>query len=185
MADIGSNQKFFTMLSTILMKVRTECLNSFSTGLFVLFACFAHSQDTAFACKLLQPAELELALNGKATQFSNYSMGTSHICSGKVGKLNVMIRLAESKNKNGGATEQQGADILRSKGWQINVKKDGDITCATAIPPAESPEMSYNTTASKITKGKVVAVEVVALSKNEMASMDTVRDLVQKASSRL
>jgi hypothetical protein len=45
--------------------------------------------------------------------------------------------------------------------------------------------MGFNTTCSIFRGGRVVAVEVTARSRDEMASMQVVRGLVEKAWSRL
>jgi len=72
-----------------------------------------------------------------------------------------------------------------AKGWKIEVKTEGDLTCSTATPPASPAQTGVNTTCSILRAGKVVAVEVTAPSQKEMASMDAARKLVEKAVTRL
>jgi len=158
-----------------LVKFAVACLSILS---------FSPAYTQKSACDLLQPTELESALGGKAGGFTDHAMGTSHVCNGTVGKFRVTIRFADRSDKSG-TKEQQGADMLRKQGWQISVKKDGDLTCSTAIPPASMSQAGYNTTGSIFRNGKVVAVEVVAATKEEMASIDVVRTLVEKAQSRM
>jgi hypothetical protein len=96
-----------------------------------------------------------------------------------------MIRVAQRKRNDGGALERAGIEKLRKAGWRIEVKTEGDLTCSTAIPPASSARIGFNTTCSVLRAGKVVAVEVGAPSEKEMASIDATRRLVQKAVARL
>jgi len=152
-------------------------------ALFVLTS--VHAQEPSVACKLLQSSELEATLGGKAAKFSGSSIGETHICNGQVGSLKVLIRIAKSRGASGGVTERKGVEILRAKGWKIEVKTEGDLTCSTAIPPASPAQTGVNTTCSILRAGKVVAVEVSAPSQKEMASMDAVRKLVEKAVTRL
>jgi len=152
-------------------------------ALFVLTS--VHAQEPSLACKLLQASELEETLGGKAAKFSGGSIGDTHICNGQVGPLKVLIRIAKRKGDSGGVAERKGIEILRAKGWKIEVKTEGDLTCSTAIPPASPAQTGVNTTCSILRAGKVVAVEVSAPSQKEMASMDAVRKLAQKAGARL
>jgi len=144
-----------------------------------------HAQGSSAACKLLQPSEIESAIGGKATGFSGSALGEASICTGQVGTSKVMIRVAQRKRNDGGALEKAGVEKLRKAGWRIEVKTEGDLTCSTAIPPASSARIGFNTTCSVLRAGKVVAVEVGAPSEKEMASMEATRKLVQKAVARL
>jgi hypothetical protein len=152
--------------------------------LFVLVPLIpAQAQQPPVACKLLQPAELESALGGKAGKFAD--LGDGSMCNGQIGSLKVLIRTAQRQGDEGGAKEGKGIELARSLGFQIEVKRDGELTCSTAIPPASKSQMGFNTTCSILHAGRVVAVEVQAPSQKEMASMDVVRKLVQKAFTRL
>ena len=166
-----------------MLSVQLKTCYKFSLLAFsVLFTTIAWSQQSA--CSLLQPSEIESALGGKAGNFTNNSMGKTSICNGQVGTRKVMIRVAERKNANGNI-EKSAVEMLRKQGWKIDIKQDGNITCSTAIPPDGSEHPGFNTTCSILSNGKVIAVEVRSLSKAEMASMDAVRALAQKAASRL
>lgn len=145
----------------------------------------ALAQGSSAACKLLQPSEIESAVGGKATEFSGSAVGETSICAGRVGTFRVMIRIAQRKRNDGGALEKAGVEKLRKAGWRIEVKTEGDLTCSTAIPPASSAQIGFNTTCSALRAGKVVAVEVTASSEKGMASMEATRGLAQKAVARL
>jgi hypothetical protein len=160
---------------------------------FLLALTPAHAQQPSDACKLLQPAELESALGGKAGKFDNAArdlasagfntQNSPNVCFGQVGSLKVMIRNA--KREGDGTKERKGLEMARSQGWQIEVKSEGELTCSSAMPPASQAQYGFNTTCSILRAGRVVAVEVTARSQKEMVSMDVVRKLVQKAASRL
>ena len=145
----------------------------------------AHAQGSSVACKLLQPSEIESAIGGKATGFSGSDIGETSICTGQVGTSRVMIRVAQRKRNDGGALERAGVEKLRKAGWRIEVKTEGELTCSTAIPPASSAQIGFNTTCSALRAGKVVAVEVTASSEKGMASTEATRKLAQKAVARL
>jgi hypothetical protein len=145
----------------------------------------AYAQGSSSACKLLQPSEIESAVGGKAKGFSGSAVGETSICAGQVGTSKVVIRIAQRKRNDGGAVEKAGVEKLRKAGWRFEIKTEGDLTCSTAIPPASSAQIGFNTTCSVLRAGKVVAVEVAAPSEKEMASMEATRTLVQKAVARL
>ncbi len=137
------------------------------------------------ACRLLQPTELESALGGKAAGLAPASLGPADACTGHVGTRTVLIRVAERRGDPGGAMERQGIEVARKQGIQVDVKREGDLTCSTMVPPAPLARMGFNTTCSIFRGGRVVAVEVTAPSQKEMAPMDVVRTLVEKAVARL
>jgi hypothetical protein len=151
--------------------------------LLLLVPTLAGAGQAPASCNLLQPAEIEAALGAKPVQFSAVSQGEADLCSGQVGKLKVVIRVA--RRQGDGTAERQGIDAARRMGAQVDVKTEGDLTCSTVIPPASLAHLGFNTTCSILRAGRVVAVEVTAPSQQEMASMDTVRGLVQKAVARL
>jgi hypothetical protein len=174
------------MHSTGFLSRRHSHLTKIRHAALVLFVLTSvHAQEPSVACKLLQTSELESALGGKAAKFSGSSLGDTQICNGQVGSLKVLIRIAKRQGASGGVTERKGIEILRAKGWKIEVKTEGDLTCSTAIPPASPAQTGVNTTCSILRAGKVVAVEASAPSQKEMASMDAVRKLVEKAVTRL
>jgi hypothetical protein len=166
--------------------MRTRTLIAFA--LLVITATFssnARTQEPSVACKLLQANELESALGGKASKFSGGSVGNADMCNGDVGSLKVLIRIGKRQSDSGGVKERKGIESLRAKGWKIEVKTEGDLTCSTAIPPPSLAQFGFNTTCSILRPGKVVAVEVGAHSQKEMASTEVVRKLLQKAVTRL
>lgn len=136
------------------------------------------------SCRLLQPAELESALGGKAAALKSANPGPADACTGQVGTRTVLVRVAERRGDRG-AMERQGIEWARQQGFEVDVKTDGDVTCSTFAPPAAKAQMGFNTTCSIFRGGRVVAVEVTARSRQEMASMPAVRGLVEKAWSRL
>jgi hypothetical protein len=137
------------------------------------------------SCRLLQPAELESALGGKTAGLQRANLGPADACTGQVGTRTVLIRVAERRGDREGAVERQGIEVARKQGIQVDVKTEGDLTCSTMVPPASLAQMGFNTTCSIFRGGRVVAVEVTARSRDEMASMQVVRGLVEKAWSRL
>jgi hypothetical protein len=126
---------------------------------------------------------MESALGGKAGTFGN--QGVPNICAGQVGSLKVLVRTAERKGDAAGEKENKGVEMARAAGFQIEVKREGDLTCSTAVPPASLAKSGFTTTCSILRAGRVVAVDVAAPSQQEMASMEAVRKLVQKAVDRL
>jgi len=101
-----------------------------------------------------------------------------------VGEQKVIIRYGERKPETGVTKEQKGIEIAKQQGWQITVKKNGDLTVSTAVPPASSGKTACNTTASIFRNGWVVAVEVGSKNKAAMPSTEKVADLVRKAYAR-
>jgi len=156
-----------------------------SAALVLLVLTSAHAGQASASCRLLQPAELESALGGTAARFSGSTVGNADMCSVQIGKLKVLIRVGMRQRDDGGATERKGIEMLRKMGVQVEVETEGDLTCSTAIPPASLSQYGFNTTCSIVRAERVVAVEVTAPSREEMASMDAVRKLVKKAVTRL
>ena len=150
----------------------------------VLVVTSAYAQESPVACTLLQPAELASALGGKAGELSGTSTGSAEICNGQVGTFKVMIRTAKRTRDDDGAVERKGIEVARKMGMLVEGKIDGDMTCSTLVPPPALAEMGFNTTCSILRAGSVVAVEVTAPSQKEMASMEVVGQLVQKAITR-
>jgi hypothetical protein len=151
--------------------------------LYLLAASSLHAQTKA--CDLLTAAELEAALGGKAGALSESNLGAAHICSGSVGKMNVMIRFGERKSGSSGDAERKGIEAARQMGAKVQVKTEGDLTCSTMIPPESMAQYGYNTTCTILREGVVVGVEVTATSQQGMATTEAVKGLAQKARSRL
>ncbi|MER3446645.1 MAG: hypothetical protein C4291_07270 [Candidatus Dadabacteria bacterium] len=144
---------------------------------------FVQAQQPSAACKLLQPAELESALGGKAGKFAD--LGDGSMCYEQIGSLKVLIRTGKRQGDEDGVREWRAIELARAQGFQIEVKTDGELTCSTYIPPASKSQVGFNTTCSILHAGRVIAVEVTAPSQKEMASMDVVRKLAQKVFTRL
>ena len=88
-------------------------------GLVLLVLTSAHAAQSSVACKLLHTAELESALGGKAAQVSGGSLGDADMCSGQVGKLKVLIRVAKCQGDVGGRPDVfdlDSAGISRANG---------------------------------------------------------------------
>ena len=158
----------------------------------------AHAQEpSVVACKLLQLAEIESALGGKATtKLSGVSLNergiAMDICSVGIarpatdGRLSVTIKIVKNLPMDGGdhirlnntATARQGQ--WKVKGAQFEEKTVGNAICTLSGRP-NVPAHSV----CSIPRGRgYVEVEVKSPSQKEMASMDAVRTLVQKAYTR-
>jgi hypothetical protein len=174
------------------------------TGLAVLVFLVitpAHAQEPSLACKLLQPAELESALKewalgGKAGKSSgatavtpNMSLDTCHTEIVRPGHGNLQVNVHIVKNlpeDGGGFIRRRNGDLSRQGQWkvmgaQFEQKTVGNAMCTMAGRPNVAA-----TTVCSIPRGKgYVEVEVIAPTQKEMASVDAVGALVQKANSRL
>lgn len=170
----------------LLSRVRREAGAGLAATVVVAAAGLAPADaGQGGSCRLLQPSELESALGGKAAGLTPANLGSADACTGQVGTRTVLIRVAERRGDPGGAMERQGIEAARKQGIQVDVRRDGDLTCSTMAPPAPLSRIGFNTTCSIFREGRVVAVEVTAPSQNEMAPMDVVRKLVEKAVARL
>jgi hypothetical protein len=154
----------------------------FVAGTFFLASGVAFPQTKV--CSLLTAAELEAALGGKAGALSEGEMGPAKLCNASVGKTKVTIRVAPRTSATG-EKEKKGIEALRKAGGQVEVKTEGELTCSTLSPPPSMMQVGYNTTCTILREGVVVGVEVGAASQAEMAKMEAVKGLVQKARSRM
>jgi hypothetical protein len=84
-----------------------------------------------------------------------------------------------------GEAERKGVEAAKKMGIQVDVVTDGDLSCSTMIPPAAMAQVGYNTTCTIFREGVVVGVEVTVASQKEMATTETVKELVRKARSRM
>jgi len=170
------------------------------TGIAALVFLIVTPAHAQVACKLLQPAELESALNewasgGKATKFSGSTDNSGGIsmdtCSSEIvrpnGNLVVTVVVAKNYPMDGGdAIRTRNAALAREgqwkvKGAQFEQKTVGKAICAMYGRPSV-PAHSV----CAIPRGNgYVEVEVRAPTQKEMASMDAVGALVQKANTRL
>jgi hypothetical protein len=182
----GSNRKSRRgAMKECFMHVRKRWVMVVASSLWLGAGGLGSAQTGPSACGLLTAAELEAALGGKAGALSGSSQGTSRICTGTVGRTTVMIRVAERSPEDTGERERKGLEIARKMGAQVEVQKEGELTCSTLIPPPGTPQMGYNTTCTLLREGLVVGVEVTAQSRQDMAAIPAVKELVQKARSRL
>ncbi|HXZ26542.1 MAG TPA: hypothetical protein VEG08_00935 [Terriglobales bacterium] len=136
------------------------------------------------ACSLVTPAELQAVLGAPPPPLQPYTLGDASVCSGKNATVTVTLRTARRKNPTG-ETEMKGIEMLRQRGAQIEVKKFGDLTCSTIVPPASMAQMGYNTTCSVLKNGVVAAVEVTAKTQGGMVAIEKLRPLAEKMASRM
>lgn len=165
-------------------------------GLAVLVFLVVTPARAQTACKLLQPAELESALKGgKATKFSGSTAKSSGIttdsCRSEIvrpqGNLQVTVAIVKDYPMEGvDAIRSRNAALAREAQWkvkgaQLEQKTVGQAICILYGRPAVP---AHSACAIPRAKG-YVEVHVIAPSQKEVASMDTVGALVQKAISRL
>ena len=158
----------------------------------------AHSQTSLAACKLLQVAEIESALGGKAakspagTSYSDPSMALD-TCSveikvpGRGGNRTVSIQIVKNLPMDGAeAVRVRNGGRARESQWKVpgarlEEKTIGDALCTIYGRPNIAAH-----SACTIPRGKgYVEVEVTAPALDEVPPMDAVRALVQKAATRL
>jgi hypothetical protein len=170
------------------------------TGLAVLLVLVvtpAHAQPPSLACKLLQVVEIESALGGKAsTKLSGSSQNVQDMvldeCSVEISGpgqsvfRRVGISIVRNLPMDGGeAIRTRNAGTAREPQWKgtgarLEEKTEGDAICIIAGRPGV---VGHSTCSIPRAKG-YVEVDVTA-SVQDMASLDVVRALVQKAVTRL
>jgi hypothetical protein len=153
-------------------------------GLWTFFLASGVALAQTKVCSLLTAAELEAALGGKAGALTEGTLGPAKVCNASVGKTKVTIRVAQ-RTSTTGDTESKGVEMMRKAGGQVEVKTEGELTCSTLVPPPSMAQVGYNTTCTILREGVVVGVEVAATSQADMAKMEAVKGLVQKARSRM
>ncbi len=187
------------------MRLRALLSSTYSrwtmTGLSALVMLAAAPAYAQVSCKLLQPGELESALKdwaagGKATKFSGSADNSSGIafdtCHSEIvrpGQGNLQITVVVVKNlpmSGDDAIRTRNAGLAREGQWkvpgaQFAEKKVGKAMCTLYGRPGVP---AYSVCAIPGANG-YVEVEVIAPSQKEIASMDAVGTLVQKANSRL
>ncbi len=157
----------------------------------------AHAQKPSdVACKLLQPVEIESALGGETLKFSGSTINdrgmTINACQvdikkpGQTGALVITIHIATNLPYDGdysirasikGAARQGQSKV---KGAQFEEKTVGNAMCTMS----GRPNVPVHTVCS-IPRGKgYVQVDMQAPTLKELASMDAVGALVQKAYTR-
>lgn len=178
-----------------------RCLCRSMTGLAVLTVVTigpVYAEEASLACRLLQVAELEAALGGKASKTPSGSaqsipgMMALDQCSvvivapGKTGHHPVRISVVTNLPMDGAeAIRNRNTGTAREPQWKVSGARleqatVGGVMCILA----GRPDVASHTTCS-IPRGKgYVEVDVIS-SVESMASIETVRALVQKASTRL
>ena len=179
----------------------SRCWRWTKPGLAVLVLLAATPARSQVSCRLLQPAELESTLKewaagGKAAKFSGSTDNSTGValdaCSSEIlrpGQGNLQITIVVVKNlpmSGGDAIRTRNAALAREgqwkvKGAQFEEKAAGRAMCTLYGRPGVP---SHSVCAIPSANG-YVEVEVIAPSQKEIASMDAVATLVQKANSRL
>jgi len=137
------------------------------------------------ACSLATADELQSALGAKVSGLRGIGTPTgAEVCTGTTPTATVTLRLAKRSPESQGK-EVKGIEMVKKMGAQVQVKTDGPITCSTLIPPANLPQMGYNTTCSVLKNGQVAAIEVTAKSQKNMASMDSLHKIAEKMAERI
>ncbi len=179
----------------------SNCSRWTITGLAVLVLLAATPAHAQVSCKLLQPAELESTLKqwaagGKTAKFSGSTDNSSGIafdtCRSEIvrpGQGNLQIAVVVVKNlpmSGGDAIRTRNAALAREGQWKVKgahfeEKAVGKAMCTLYGRPGVP---THSVCAIPSANG-YVEVEVIAPSQQEIASMDAVETLVQKANSRL
>ncbi len=152
----------------------------------LILACAVPSAAQDKACSLATPAEIQSATGVSVPALKPQAMpgGTADICMGQAGAYRIMLRLAKRQDASGDK-EAKGLAMAKQMGAQVDVKKFGDITCSTFIPPASMAQAGYNTTCSVIRNGQVGAIEMTAPSQKDMVPIEKLKPLTDKMAARL
>lgn len=170
---------------------------AFMTGFaaaIVLVVTPAHSQKPSVACKLLQVAEVESALGGKASRgpFGDSAPGLD-TCSveikvpGKGGSRTVSILIIKDLPMDGAqAVRVRNGGRARESQWKVPGARLEEKTIGDAICTIYGRPNIAAHSACTIPRGKgYLEVDVTTPALDEVVPMDTVRALVQKAATRL
>ena len=174
-----------------------RAMTGFAVLVFLVTTPVHAQQPSDVACELLQPAEIESALGGKTTtKFSGFTLNEKGIvqdaCFGGIkrpgqdGMMDVTILILKNHPMDGGDfIHGRNAAAARQGQWKVNGAQFEEKTMGNAICTMSGrPNVPAHTVCS-IPRGKgYVEVEVKSPSQKEMASMDAVRTLVQKAYTR-
>jgi len=164
-------------------------------ALAVLVVTPAHAQQPSSACKLLQLVEIESALGGKAsTKLSGSVQSVPDMVldecfvemPGQDGIRRVSIRIVTNLPIDGGeGIRARNGGTARETQWKVAGARLEEKTVGNAICIlAGRPNVVGHSTCS-IPRGNGYVEVDVAASVRELASMDAVRALVQKAVTRL
>jgi hypothetical protein len=152
--------------------------------LALVAGCVQNSLAQNKACALATPAEIQSAIGASPAWKPNSMPGGADFCMGQAGSYKIMLRLAQRSDTTGDK-EKKGIAMAKQMGAQVDVKKFGDITCSTFIPPASMAQAGYNTTCSVFKNGQVGAIEITAKSQSEMVPIDKLRPVADKIAGRL
>ena len=143
-----------------------------STIAFVSSAFVTSSaQPLPAACSLLTRAEIQSAIGATGPMAP-----AGPFCQGQSQNRRVVLRIAHRAIAED--TETRGIQAFRNMGGVVDVRRDGDITCSTAIPPASmAAQVGYNTTCSVRHANVVAAIEVAAPTQATMVSIARLRPL--------
>lgn len=106
---------------------------------------------------------------------------------GQAGRLQVTILIVKNHPMDGGDfIRRRNGAAAREGQWKVKGAQFGEKTVGNAICTMSSrPNVAAHSVCSIPRARGYVEVEVIAPSQKEMASMDAVRTLVQKAYTRL
>jgi hypothetical protein len=152
-----------------------------------ILAAFGESaQAQNKACDLVTPRELQSVLGTAVSGMKGQPRPGSdaEICMGQASAYRVMLRLAK-RSDTSGDKEAKGLAMAKQMGAQVDVKKFGDTTCSSFIPPANMQQAGYNTTCSVFKNGQVGAVEITTTSQKDMVPIETLRLVAEKIAGRL
>lgn len=155
----------------------------------VLFLCVATSAFSQAAddkaCSLLTSAEIQAATGLKVSSWKalpQTAQTDAALCNGDAGTATVLLRTATRTGASD--RESKGIAIAKQMGAQVDVKTFGPVTCSSVIPPKSLEQYGFNTTCSVQKGSRIAAIEVTAKARNDMVSIDKLRPLAEKMTSR-
>lgn len=187
----GTNHKFPT---EILVFARNSWLGLLMA---LIWPVAASAQQDMKACTLLTPAELSTAVGGSVGHATgiftpkNPRLGRNGdfwSCDQMVGMRKVWIFFNTlPATEEGKKLQQQMQDGLRKQGYQVQAKEVSGSQCFTVLPPDSSKYTSVlvGTSCGREKGPYSVAVKVGATGPNNVASMEKVAALTEKAASRV
>lgn len=157
----------------------------------------ASAQQDMKACTLLTPTELSTAVGGNVGHATgiftpkNLRLGRNGdfwSCDQMVGMRKVWIFFNTAPvTEEGKKLQQQMQDSLRQQGYQVETKEVSGSQCFTVLPRDASKYTSVlvGTSCGREKGPYSVAVKVGATGPNDVASMEKVAALTEKAASRV
>lgn len=177
-----------------------KCLRRTVTGLAVLvlpISSPAYAQKPSPACKLLQPAEIEAALGGKAastpTGFDDEADIAMYTCTVEIrkpgidGPLVVTIQIVKNLPMDGrDAVRSRNRGLASEPQWKVVGGQFEEKTVGNAMCTRHGrPGVAAHSVCTIPGAHGYVEVDVQAPTQEAMASMDAVGALVRKAVTRL